>query len=443
MRTTALIGLLAAAVLATGCESNPGASDAGAQSLDAGLDASAIEAGPDAAGQAGADAGLDASADDAAAPVGEDAAVDGDGGAFPGTLVYVHPSGTNAAGGGAIDKPYRSIQYAVDHAGTNASVLVASGLYPESVIMRPGVSIYGGFRADSWQDRNNRAWENPAYRTRVEASLGIGFTAGKNVGAGVVLDGFAIQGGFSPDDHHSYGVYLYDGASLTISNNLIEGGTGDTYGNGIGIFGSAAVIDGNLIKGGKAPIVYGIRSANASTPLIINNTILAEEAQDISYGILLNASSPRIMNNTINGGSGADEAYGIFHFGACNPKIENNLIFTTGGTARYGIFEMALNSSPASLRNNDLFDCPTALYRNFETAQHNLTDVANVNALPGAAGNVSVDPAFVSDTDWHLQASSPAEVRQGGLDLSTEGYAHDQDDQPRTAPWSIGAFEAD
>jgi len=56
---------------------------------------------------------------------------------------------------------------------------------------------------------------------------------------------------------------------------------------------------------------------------------------------------------------------------------------------------------------------------------------------------VNVDPLFVNAAanDYHLQAGSPAKA--AGTDLSAEIPAFDRDGNPRTPPWSIGAYERD
>ena len=75
----------------------------------------------------------------------------------------------------------------------------------------------------------------------------------------------------------------------------------------------------------------------------------------------------------------------------------------------------------------------------------------------GCSGNISVDPAFLDKAggDWHLTASSPLSVSEGGLDLSADagfpedsgGNKIDKDAVVRTGDgtdgWSIGAYEYD
>lgn len=80
---------------------------------------------------------------------------------------YVHPSGTDAPGGGGSDAPFASIQYAIDDLAaegvSTGEVRVAAGIYDTStaVVLRPGISLLGGYRADAW---GNRAFLNPEDR---------------------------------------------------------------------------------------------------------------------------------------------------------------------------------------------------------------------------------------------------------------------------------------
>ena len=138
--------------------------------------------------------------------------------------------------------------------------------------------------------------------------------------------------------------------------------------------------------------------------------------------------------------------------------LENNILFTAGGSYRVCIYEMQGNENPAAVMNNDLVECPSALYADFiggsggncpfNSSFNCLVDAAAVNALTdmtiGSSGNVSVDPLFADpgEPDYHLSTNSPVEVRQGGLDLSAD-FIDDFDGALRTVPWSMGAYEQD
>ncbi|MEW6681293.1 MAG: right-handed parallel beta-helix repeat-containing protein [Nitrospirota bacterium] len=283
----------------------------------------------------------------------------------------------------------------------------------------------------------------------------------------------------------SYGILITQFSSPTIENNTITGGSGRNS-HGIMTLGGSPSIKSNTISGGNGDSSYGIVITQLSSPTIENNTI-AGGSGDSSYGIVFTPGSgstpiqnnsisggsgtysygiqirfpstgsglPEIRNNTIDGGSGATQAIGIDMSGRGTPMIQNNIVFTSGNGQRYCLYNLAVFT--IVVFNNDLFDCPTALYSDGSTL-YTLTDISGVNSLPYGRNNVSIDPQFadrdgpdhqitsMEDNDWHLTASSHASVTQGGLDLSaafTAAFPTDQDGTTRTAPWSMGAYELD
>ena len=61
-----------------------------------------------------------------------------------------------------------------------------------------------------------------------------------------------------------------------------------------------------------------------------------------------------------------------------------------------------------------------------------------------AENNVALDPIFdPADDDWHLSDSSPVVVKEGGDDSLAGMPDTDKDGNPRTIPWSMGAYEQD
>ncbi len=245
-------------------------------------------------------------------------------------------------------------------------------------------------------------------------------------------------------------------SSGEIHHNTIHGGTCD--GDGIGIFNYEAnpAIYSNIIFGGNCiNSTKGMYNYNASTPLIYNNIIRGGNGYwSIGIQNYTSGSDAKIYNNVISGGNGNKARAVEMRYGAA-PEIINNIIFTEGGSNRYGIYEYTPDGDPAKVENNDIFNCPTALYYDegddseFDEGNNgvNITDIATVNGLTDttAGANVSVDPQFTdwSGKDYHLTADSPASVTEGGQDLSTEGITDDMDGNERTVPWSMGAYEYD
>jgi hypothetical protein len=280
----------------------------------------------------------------------------------------------------------------------------------------------------------------------------------------------------------SYGIYNLSSSSPLIQNNTINGGGGTS--NSSGIYNnsfSSPLIQNNTIDGGGggSGSSYGISNSASSSPLIQNNTIdgggggsgssygiynlgFSSSIQNntidggggaASIGIAESVSSSLIQNNTIDGGRGSTYSYGIYN-NSSSSSIQNNIVFTSGSGVEYCISESNASSDPISIRNNDLFNCSTAFYR--DEATTDLTSIDDVNALvdTNSGGNVSVDPAFadvdgpdnnidtMADNDWHLSSSSPDQVTQGGLDLSSL-FPTDKDGVTRTVSWSMGAYERD
>ena len=257
---------------------------------------------------------------------------------------------------------------------------------------------------------------------------------------------------------NSYGIR--NGAAFaSIQNNTIDGGGGGTNSYGIYNDNSSLTVRNNTILGGSGGTSSRGIFNTSSSPTLQNNAIDGGSGTNFSYGIFNDSSSPTIQNNTIDGGSGGSRSVGIYS-SSSSPFIENNIVFTSAGITRFCLFEGNATGDPASVRNNDLFDCPTALYFDNDTAismlgvdgSGNLAQNANgtgmVLATPTALGNVSADPLFVNQAggDWHFTGSSTVNVAAGGLNGIDEvwGFTDDKDGvaRPTTGiPWAMGAYE--
>ncbi len=410
----------------------------------------------------------------------------------------------NYTGGGSTGsalKPYTDIETGITQAESNGfdSVYVATGIYDvtDAITMIGGISVYGGFNND------NGTWTRNPYQTKDDRSTyltqitytgsDVGVTdnparaiefSGISIDDNTIIEGFTILGKDDGDYQAaiicensaipiityntivggagivSYGVYA-DAASPTISYNDIDGGSAlISYGT-LNVATSLSRIFNNIINGGSGNSTYGVSNESSSTK-IYNNTIHGGDNGNISVGIRNHfSSSSTIINNTIAGGICNDNSLGIIN-SSSRPIINNNIIFTyAGASTRYGIYEDEYyNSADASsLQNNNIFNCPTALYYDEDTYT-NLTTISSVNSLTDidtVGGNISVDPIFEDQTnkDWHLTASSPTSVTSGGLDLSSDmtfpedldGNKIDLEGNIRTGDgstgWSIGAYEYD
>lgn len=345
---------------------------------------------------------------------------------------------------------------------TRASVLedtsTAAGVRIASLTEFPNRAIH----ADTWADERT-----VIDGMTIRGSSQGGHSAAVFVSGGLidlrncVIAGGGSDGGNQPADW-AFGVYDYISNGLTLVNNTINGGVAGDTAAIFNFAGKRAQIDSNRIDGGgsTAPnsrsigvFMYATRSG------IIRNNVIEGGKASTAAGIYVqevgeSTTDPVIRNNTVNA-SGAFNSRGIYLWGPTTPVIDNNIISaSTGSSRQYCIDENNVDADPASLRNNVLFDCATALYRDELTTD--ITTISDVNNLANtdSSGNISIDPMFVdrdgadndlttfADNDWRLSAGTPVSVSEGGLDLSAE-FELDLEGKARTVPWSIGAYERD
>jgi hypothetical protein len=304
-----------------------------------------------------------------------------------------------------------------------------------------------------------------------------------------VIDGNAlISGAGEAAGTTSVGVACSGAAGVasrcTITGNkLIQGAAANHAATAIAVTceaGSCGRIAGNKLHGQGGATVVGL-SLSASGPFVERNDIRGGCGTKVTTGVLAEDTWARLENNQLRGSTCAlnvvsPEVHGLHvHVaasgneidvhsntidaggaGAClgaaagigvgtgaGPKsargiFRNNLLRAGACTlARSNFLEDSVGTPPRLFENNDLdpTGAPTALY--VRNTNQNLTTIAAVNALPGSAGNLHVDPMFVAPGDAHLGAASPcanAGTQAGAPKLDFDG-------KPRDAKPDIGAFE--
>ncbi|MFC1524468.1 Ig-like domain-containing protein [Thermodesulfobacteriota bacterium] len=276
-----------------------------------------------------------------------------------------------------------------------------------------------------------------------------------NTGSSPDISNNDIRGGMSTNS--STGIENVSSSAPTITGNIIDGGTGNNFSWGVRNTGSSsATLDSNTIDGGDSSTGSSIGLYIAtSSPAVYNNTIFGGTGAN-SRGITTDTSSATVRNNTINGGSGGTSSHAIYLYAGSTLTITNNILFNSGSGTGYCIYETASDADPASVRNNDFYFCVTGLY--YDEFLTNITGLStSLSTGEGSEtlttwNNVAANPAFtdedgsgnsianMTDNDWTLNASSPASVTGGSLNLSAY-FTYDKDGTTRTIPWSIGAYE--
>jgi len=417
--------------------------------------------------------------------------------------VFVAVDGNDDAPG-TMEQPVASITRGLTLAADAGKVVfVAQGLYREAVYTT--VSLYGGYRTTDWQ-RDPQQFVTHIKPTTNSALVVDGAARGQPV----TVDGFNIVG--AVDDLHvygvviehgpailsantiacrsishdsyadevkSYGVYVQDGAQVTITGNDISGGpiryTGVEvlpYGfQAAGIYvqeagdlriennivnakssaceslgaymrSGAPLITGNSFQGGTGYVSRGLLLADVADAVIINNEIVSGIGMD-SAGMFVSGEA-LLINNTVQSNI-AQEACAMSLAG--DFSVINNVIKPAAGTERIGI--CLDEDTQIDLLNNDIL-APGFTDAYLVIGDENVRNIAAVNdcvwtGCRQAADNLADDPALLSLFDRHLSEFSPC--IDAGIDPSPwyDGPAifldYDGDTRPQGDAWDIGMDE--
>ncbi len=430
-------------------------------------------------------------------------------------IAYVDGVGGSDDNDGSDANPYATISKGIEAlTESGGEVRVARGVYrvSSSIDLVDGVSLYGGYDAEDWS-RDVQSNTTMIMDTRtsggeplkpISVIKGIG-----EIDETTVVDGFTISAALGADvsEEHVASIFLEGGASPTISNNIIKGGSGK-YLYGIFVHRANPMIVGNEVDGCSAS--GEVEESSAITLIftsesVIDNVIMGCDRGNKSYGIAITQSNGLITRNTINGGDGEESIaieigsfsgniidsnvidggsgatfssgidvwdsnvfiyisnntisggssslsiYAIRLLSTSSVTISNNIILATP-TLGFGIYEIDSDvSAPMALMNNNIFDCPDALYHR-EGPLENYTDKDLMEEdLNGAGHEVSgnMEVELTLDSEFRITTEpDPVSVTEGGLDLSNSYQASvpvllDRDGNPRSVPYSIGAYEYD
>lgn len=379
-------------------------------------------------------------------------------------IYYVNCASDQTVQVGSKSAPYKQIQAAINAASASrtgpsvsVAIYVAQGTCVEDILLKPGISIYGGYEPVNWT-RNITA-----NISTVTAALNTAFTAGADITAAytasTIVDGFTVNGGsvvgFSNHGfllnnsyptisnnrvdggggQNSYGLFnsassptlignTFSGGSgssgsngmylinttTTVSNQTFYGGT-NAYSTGIYIFGGAPVIVGNSIDGGKASQTHGIWVDTAS-PTVINNVIYGGASVSESSGIYQYwAGTPIVTNNTIHAGTSCTKATAFSTGGGSKPIVTNNIMFAGAGpSGRYGFWEDDSSSDSLSFQNNLIFDVTVAYtdeWSNARTTQAHVNTSGNTTQGTAASSSGNVGPDTVGSVPYFFFANTP------------------------------------
>jgi M6 family metalloprotease-like protein len=273
---------------------------------------------------------------------------------------------------------YTSINNAIKSAFNNSEIWVASGTYTEPIVVRQGVSLYGGFAGNETALSERKPSVNQTVLSGSTHRQPV-LTANSGVTISTVVDGFVIRGGRSVDGG---GIYCR-GGSPTISYNNISNNNVNGHGGAIYCCGASPVITKNVISNNSSKDGGGIYCDKLSSAIITNNLISGNSAK-WGAGIFSYLSNPKVLNNTIINNRGVIAGGGVYTY-YCAPTIKNNIIAFCSS----GICNVSSNSPTTN------YNC---LYSN---------GTYNYKGLAAGTRDIFSDPMLESATNGSINGESP------------------------------------
>jgi hypothetical protein len=268
-------------------------------------------------------------------------------------------------GQGTQQSPFRTVQAAIDAAGTGDVIRVAAGSYNENLrIVSKAIVLEGGYSA---------AWVRDLAANTTTISGPAGDAAITLIEADATIDGFRITGGTGsteeqPYGYHGGGIYSRDG-SPTIVNNLIEDNhivkkdenSEYNFGGGVYVSGAPrATIINNTIRNNSAGRGGGV-SVVGEVVVIRGNVVEGNEAVgDHGGGLYVAGVDAQIAQNIVRGNAvGEDLGYGwgggLIFFGAGNSaEIAFNVVYDNFAAA-YGAGEFVDEGARADIHHELVF----------------------------------------------------------------------------------------
>ena len=316
--------------------------------------------------------------------------------------VYVDTTNGSDVNPGSATLPKSTIQAAITVAQntfTTADVRVATGTYTEVVTMADGISLLGGYSVGfGTRDATTNV-------TTIDSTASLTtVTAASIITDGTLLDGFTINGSAGASITRAITVSgsSTDNAGLTVSNNIINGGSGTAQSYGVYITGNV-IVDNNDINGGTAPYTEAVHAVGGEfakiAPVISNNTIDAggvNTAGSYSYGVWMLHSSSNILNNTISAGNALTNTGLKYNNGGGD--IYNNHIEGGSGSASIGLDIGRFNTT---IYNNTIYGGSAsfviAIKMTSESISINSVKLYN-NTIDAGAGTTNYAIAFLGAT---------------------------------------------
>jgi len=335
-------------------------------------------------------------------------------------------NGDDANSGRSWRTSKKSARAAMDAARAGEEIWVAAGKYVESITMKPGVALYGGFAGGESFREERRPEVNRAILDGNQKGSVVTILAGG--GSDTRIDGFTIQHGNSSSVGGGIQIVCGDRASPIVANNVITDNRAAFAGGGIGVAcagrGLASpTITGNRITDNRADSRGGAIYVGDGVATMLNNMITNNRA-DAGGGVY--AVNGLIANNAIlENRSGADGGGGIYGVGAVqiinNTLVDNRALAGGGGAIEladssalvvsniiaFGSSGLRASHASPTLRNNCVFGNRDFDYSGVRPGS------GDINADPQLA-----EPVRLRRTSPCIDAGDDGAVRAGWTDIN-------------------------
>jgi len=268
-------------------------------------------------------------------------------------VIYVSPDGNDLNNGLSWAQAKRTVTAALDIASSRDEIWVRFGVYNERIILKSGVSLYGGFRGTEGSLSERPAFPRPSpdpYETVLDGQGG-GSVATSPASAirAYRLDGFTIRNGVA---ENGGGLYLTASATLlTVANCTISGNRANQDGGGMYCANSSPTLTNCILTSNLANRKSGggVYCANSS-PTFTNCTISGNGATYGSGVHCYDNSSPTFTNCTISGNRASGYGGGVHCVISSSPTFANCTISGNGANS-YGGGVYCVNSSSPTFAN--------------------------------------------------------------------------------------------
>ncbi len=308
-----------------------------------------------------------------------------------------------------------SIQKAINASNHGDTIIVANGVYKETLVIDKQLTLLGSSMDSTIID--GRGLSGPNYHwTTVEIKSD-----------DVVIENFRIYGKSLTLETTIIRAFLY---SVYIKNCLIEHGTS----NGIVLFRKNAVVENTIIKGFRHGINTGCPDHNCL--FTINNSVILPAYTSYSRGIINNYGGHHIITNNLIITENSDVfARSIEFIVVKTAKLKNNFF---AGAISIQVSGNSNSTDTLLIENNTfLYQPPNQFNRShiylYEGATSSYKRLRNnIIAYTQAKGITSEQPDVDSDYNLFWQVGEPV----SGIDMGEKDIIADPMFVNDTLPWS-------